>query len=138
MAWDMACLAPESARAFAAYAGGFWEPMIGGCRAPVHLHHAHGFRDRTVPLEGRPLVFLGIPFEMGDVFKALKIWTAVNGCSQHAKKASTEGAFWIKSWTGLEAGSVTLALGPGGHSRPKGWVGLVLDWFEALPEDDTR
>jgi polyhydroxybutyrate depolymerase len=62
MAWDIACLAPESARAFAAYAGGFWEPMTGGCRAPVHLHHAHGFRDRMVPLEGRPLVFLGIPF----------------------------------------------------------------------------
>jgi polyhydroxybutyrate depolymerase len=75
---------------------------------------------------------------MGDVFKGLKIWTAMNGCSQHAKKASTEGAFWIKSWTDCEAGSVTLALGPGGHGRPKGWVALALDWFEALPQHDTR
>lgn len=137
MAWDVACLAPETARAFAAYGGSFWEPMIGECRAPVHLHHAHGFSDRTVPLEGRPFVFFGFPFEQGDVFKGLNIWTTLNGCGQPATKASTKGTFWTKAWTDCEAGSVTLALGPGGHGRPKEWIGLALDWFETLPDSDS-
>ncbi|MEM7613826.1 MAG: polyhydroxybutyrate depolymerase, partial [Pseudomonadota bacterium] len=40
MVWDFACAAPEAATAFAAVAGGFWEPIQQDCVGPVHLHHS--------------------------------------------------------------------------------------------------
>ena len=55
MVWDVACRAPDLARAYAPVAGAFWEPMWESCEGPVDLFHAHGWTDRTVPLEGRPL-----------------------------------------------------------------------------------
>ncbi len=132
MVWEMACEAPDSARGFAALAGTFWEPMRATCAGPVDLHHTHGFTDRTLPLEGRVLPFAGMRFQPIDILTALRLMTGVNGCSQQANTSDTEGAFWVKSWTDCAAGSLTLALSPGGHGMPDGWANLILDWFETL------
>ena len=51
----LACREPEIAAAFAPVAGGFWRPHPEDCAGPVKLLHTHGWRDQTVPLEGRPL-----------------------------------------------------------------------------------
>ncbi|PWE29347.1 hypothetical protein DDZ14_17315 [Maritimibacter sp. 55A14] len=39
MVWDVACLAPDLARAYAPVSGGFWLPMTEECMGPVHLLH---------------------------------------------------------------------------------------------------
>ena len=136
MIWDLACRAPDTANAYAAMSGAFWEPMPAVCFGPVHLHHSHGYADRVVPLEGREAVFFDYPFIMGDVMKSFAMMRDTNGCQERADSNDTDGPYWIKHWTDCtEGGSLTLMLTPGGHGIPKGWSGMVLDWFEALPDD---
>ncbi|MEM9231778.1 MAG: polyhydroxybutyrate depolymerase [Pseudomonadota bacterium] len=134
MVWDFACAAPEAATAFAAVAGGFWEPIQPDCAGPTHLHHSHGFTDPMVPLEGRAVHFEGIDFVQGNILKGLDTWRRENGCEGRADDSLIEGEVWEKRWTACAAGSLTLRLTPGGHGLPDGWTGLVLDWFEALPD----
>ncbi len=133
MVWDLACLAPDSAKAYAAVAGAFWEPMFERCASPVHILHTHGFADRLVPFEGRKSVWNGIDFEQGDVMKAVQVWRRVNGCPEPADIHETEGAGWTKAWSSCADGSIALNLSPVGHQVPEGWADLILDWFEALP-----
>ncbi|MEO1017506.1 MAG: polyhydroxybutyrate depolymerase [Pseudomonadota bacterium] len=132
MIWDFACRSPESAAGFAAVAGGFWEPMVPSCEAPVHLHHTHGFTDNLVPLEGRKILFEGRDYAQGNIFKGLEIWREVNGCPGAADVSSTEDDKWDKDWTSCDAGSLTLRLAPIGHGIPEGWTDMVLDWFEGI------
>lgn len=134
LVWDIACAEPGLAAAYASYAGAFWEPMPESCGGPVHLYHAHGFADRTVPVEGQEMTWYGHDFEMGDVQKALGIWRGSMGCPMKADASDTAGAVWIKRWTACGGGSLTYALGPGNHGRPETWVTDLLDWFEALPD----
>ena len=68
----LACNAPESFPAYAPLAGAFWEPQPTACKGPVKLFQTHGWRDATVPIEGRPL--FGAQFIQGDVFAALDLW----------------------------------------------------------------
>jgi polyhydroxybutyrate depolymerase len=134
MIWDLACRAPDSATAFAAVSGAFWEPLPAFCLGPVHLHHSHGYADRVVPLEGREAVFAGHRFEMGDVMKSFAVLRDTGGCPKRADADDTEGAYWLKTWTECSnGGSLTLMLTAGGHGIPKGWTNIALDWFEALP-----
>ena len=65
LVWYLACAAPRDFAAFAPVAGGFWQPLPETCAGPVKLLHTHGWRDRTVPLEGRPL---RPGLEQGDIF----------------------------------------------------------------------
>ena len=51
----LACAQPDAFPAYAPIAGGFWRPHPVECAGPVKLLHTHGFKDSTVPLEGRPL-----------------------------------------------------------------------------------
>lgn len=131
MVWDFACRSPHSAAGFAAVAGGFWEPMFETCARAVHLHHTHGFKDRLVPLEGRQVTFHDIAFTQGNIFKGLEVWRRVNGCPGGASGVEIAEEFWSKTWADCETGSLTLQLGPGGHSVPGWWIDGVLDWFEA-------
>ena len=130
MVWDIACAAPDTATAYAAVAGAFWEPFVETCAAPVDLHHTHGFKDRMVPLEGRQGVWKGFNFHQGNVLKAVDIWREVNGCTGRADSSVTEDGSWRKLWSGCSAGSIALTVWPGGHGLPKGWSNTVLDWFE--------
>lgn len=133
MVWDAACADPTLAKAYAAAAGGFWEPIQTTCAAPVHLFHTHGFNDRQVPLEGRTVTFNGITFTQGNILKGLDTWRQVNGCTGSAQSRTETD--WIKDWPDCASGSLTLRLTTGGHGLPKGWAMDMLDWFETKTGD---
>lgn len=132
MVWRLACEAPEDFAAFAPVAGGFWRPFPEDCAGPVKLLHTHGWRDGTVPLEGRPL--RGGAAYQGDVFEAMQRWRLENGCAGlKATAFDTDGPFWRRSWTDCAPGTaLEFALHPGGHTVPDGWAEMALDWFEAV------
>ncbi len=133
MIWDVACLKPDTATAYAPISGGFWKPESTDCVGPVDLLHTHGFSDRTVPLEGRPIDTSVLRIVQGDIHAGLLTWRNEMNCAQRATAVDASGPLWRKSWTECEGGSVTFLLGPGGHGAPKGWTSIALDWFEALP-----
>jgi polyhydroxybutyrate depolymerase len=74
-------------------------------------------------------------FVQGNVFDAMGIWRAANGCPSDQPDATrTLGIYAIADWTGCDAASsLSFALHEGGHSIPKGWAQMTVDWFEALP-----
>jgi len=134
MVWDIACLWPKSAAAYASISGGFWKPGSEECAGPVHLLHTHGFSDRIVPLEGRPIFnppFFGV---QSEIDAGLLTFRREMNCAQRATEVDVSGPLWRKEWTECEGGSVTFLLGPGGHGIPTGWTTLALDWFESLPD----
>jgi polyhydroxybutyrate depolymerase len=128
MVWRLACDAPAGHAAFAPVAGTFWEPLPETCRAPVRLLHVHGWTDRMVPLEGRPIP--GTDFVQGDVFAALSVARRSSRCTAQAV-FETMGDFDIRSWTDCaDTAGIAVALHRGGHTVPKGWADFALDWFE--------
>lgn len=131
MASYVACASPGDFAAYAPVGGSFWRPHPEGCAGPVRLLHTHGWRDGTVPLEGRPL---GSGFIQGDVFAAFEIWREANGCEGlRADRFETAGPFWRRAWDACAPGTaLELALFDGGHAVPEGWTDLALDWFEGL------
>lgn len=134
MVWDIACKAPDMARAFAAHAGGFWEPLPDACVGPVRLLHSHGFTDTTLPFEGTKMIWFGYPFEMGGIARGLSIWRRSLGCAIKADHSIAADGIWQKDWTSCDAGGqITLQLLPGGHGRRKGWSEAVLDWLNTPP-----
>lgn len=131
MVWDVACAAPGTAAAYAASAGGFWEPMVPSCEGTVHLHHSHGFKDPMVPFEGRQGEWRGNAFHQGNIAKGIDVWRSTMGCTGRAD--DTEVAeMWVKRWPDCGGGSITLRLWDGGHGMPQGWSTDVIDWFEAI------
>ena len=130
MAWVLACFAPGSARAYAPSAGAFWDTLPTKCEGPVDLFHTHGWNDRTVPLEGRPL--FNDEVYQGDVWESLKILRATNGCaSRQPSRSEIIGDRWWRHWEDCEAGRIDLMLHPGGHGTPSRWAATMMDWFEA-------
>jgi len=134
LAWYLACQDPHLGRAFAPVAGAFWRPhpKSSDCKGPVQLLHTHGWRDGTVPLEGRPLG--GGRIYQGDVFAGLRILREINGCTQlRADKFNTSDRFWRRKWTRcIDGSNLEFALHTGGHGVPKGWAEMAIDWFESL------
>jgi polyhydroxybutyrate depolymerase len=127
----IACDNPTAFAAYAPVAGSFWRPHPTECAAPVRLLHTHGWKDQTVPLEGRPLRS-GVIFQ-GDVWYAMQIWRQTNGCDgMRADSFDTVGDFWIRRWDTCTAqgSALEFALHPGSHGIPKDWSDLALDWFE--------
>ena len=131
LTWYLACRAPDAFAAFAPVAGGFWQPLPTGCAGPVRLLHTHGWRDQTVPLEGRPL---RPGLEQGDIFAGLQVWRRANGCTGlMADRFATDGDHWRRAWDRCAPGTaLELVLHPGGHEVPPGWADLALDWFESV------
>ena len=88
-----------------------------------------------MPLEGRPLRSGQI--YQGDIFVTLQIWRAENGCDLlRPDTFNTDGPFWRRKWEACADGTaLELALHPGAHGIPRGWSEMVIDWFEALPEE---
>jgi len=133
-----ACLAPESFAAYAPLGGNFWRPHPTECAGPVRMLHTHGWRDGTVPLEGRVVNRLPADdpdaFAQGDIFYALNLWRDTNGCRHlKADRFETTGPFWRRAWDRCAEGTaLEFALYPGGHSIPPEWPDLVIDWFEGL------
>jgi len=125
----VACEDPDAFAAYAPVAGSFWRPHPTGCEAPVDLFHTHGWRDKTVPLEGRPLG--GGSIFQGDVWYAMQVWRETNGCEGlRADTFEDIGDFWIRRWDTCIEGNLEFALHPGAHGIPRGWSDLAIDWFE--------
>ncbi|WP_108659355.1 alpha/beta hydrolase family esterase [Acuticoccus kandeliae] len=131
LVWYLACRDADLAALYTPYAGGFWRPIPTTCDGPIRMLHTHGWRDQTVPLEGRPLRDGAI--YQGDIFEGLARWREVNGCDLlRADQFETEGRYWRRRWTSCTAGDLELALWPGGHTPPDAeWAGMAADWVEA-------
>ncbi|MBY6065953.1 polyhydroxybutyrate depolymerase [Leisingera aquaemixtae] len=128
----LACRDPAAFAAYAPVSGAFWRPQPERCAGPVRLLQVHGWSDEVVPLEGR--VLGGGRFEQGDVFAALQVWRAANGCASHApdRAWSAEGLM-RRRWDCGAGADIELVLFDGGHTLPEGWAELMADWFEDLP-----
>ncbi len=131
LVWYLACKEPALGMAYAPIAGGFWRPHPTVCAGPIDLLQTHGWRDRTVPLEGRPL--RGGELVQGDIFEGLQLWRKVDGCDALRPDTFETGAvFWRRSWTICRSGrELSLALHPSDHDDvPKEWAGMARSWFE--------
>jgi polyhydroxybutyrate depolymerase len=125
----VACEAPDAFAAYAPVAGSFWRPHPAQCAGPVRLMHTHGTADRTVPLDGREIM---PGFVQGNVVEAMEIWRQTNGCPEVEGARDRQGIYEVQRWTGcLPATDLRFALHDGGHSIPKGWAQMAMDWFEA-------
>ena len=133
MVWEVACLAPDLARGYAPASGGFWLPATEDCLRPVHMLHTHGFADKIVPLEGRAIHSeeYDVTITQADIWQGLMLWRRENECPRNAAEHDTTEGLWRKRWT-CEHGSLEIILHQGGHSFPKGWSTMALDWFESL------
>ncbi|MDK3074886.1 PHB depolymerase family esterase [Sedimentitalea sp. JM2-8] len=131
----LACAKPDAFAAYAPVAGGFWRPIPATCAGPIRLFHTHGWKDATVPLEGRYL--RNKRFQQGDIFAGLELWRAANACPDEKPSAYSEtGPFWRRVWSDCAPGSaLELALFAGGHTVPDGWADMVLGWFESQPRN---
>jgi polyhydroxybutyrate depolymerase len=125
----VACQAPDAFAAYAPVAGSFWLPQPTSCAGPVRLLHTHGKADQTVPLLGREIM---PGFVQGNVFKAMETWRLADGCpSAEADETVQLGIYTILHWTDCQPGTdLRFALHEGGHSIPKGWAQMAVDWFE--------
>ncbi|MFQ6551796.1 alpha/beta hydrolase family esterase [Aestuariibius insulae] len=138
----LACAAPETFAVYLPVGGSFWRPHpdMASCGGPVRLLHTHGWTDGTVPLEGRLL--RGESWQdadavvQGDVFYAMEIWRATNGCAQSRPDTDrfvTDDYYLRRAWMECSEGSaLELAIFPGGHTVPRGWADFALDWVEAF------
>ncbi|MDD9910575.1 MAG: prolyl oligopeptidase family serine peptidase [Ahrensia sp.] len=128
----VACADPKAFAAFAPVAGSFWRPHPTDCSGQVRLLHTHGWRDTTVPLEGRPL--RGGAIFQGDVWLAMQIWRAENGCKNLRPDSFEIGEqFWRRKWESCDPGTaLEFALHASAHGIPRGWATMVIDWFEGL------
>jgi polyhydroxybutyrate depolymerase len=125
----VACQAPDAFAAYAPVAGSFWLPQPTSCAGPVRLLHTHGKADQTVPLLGREIM---PGFVQGNVFKAMETWRLADGCpSAEADETVKLGIYKVQHWTNCQPGTdLRFALHEGGHSIPKGWAQMAVDWFE--------
>jgi polyhydroxybutyrate depolymerase len=134
LTWYLACQDPAVAAAYVPVAGAFWRPhpVASDCAGPVRMLHTHGWRDETVPLEGRPLRNGAIL--QGDVFYSLGVMRELNGCTQlRADGYQTDDNYWVRWWTRCEPGTaLRFALHTGGHTIPPGWAEMAIDWFEEV------
>ncbi|KIC37175.1 alpha/beta hydrolase family esterase [Leisingera sp. ANG-M7] len=128
----LACRDPAAFAAYAPVSGAFWRPQPERCAGPLRLLQVHGWRDEVVPLEGR--VLGGGRFEQGDVFAALEVWREANACTFHAPdRAWSTGGLMRRRWDCGPGADIELVLFDGGHMVPKGWAGLMAEWFEDQP-----
>lgn len=127
-----ACEDPDLAKAYAPVAGAFWWPHPQDCNGPVRLLHTHGWRDQTVPLEGRPIRDTGI--RQGDVHMAMMQWREENGCAKlRPDQFVIDGPFWRRIWIQCDPGTaLEFVLHSGGHEVPGDWATLAMNWFESL------
>ncbi|AHD00534.1 alpha/beta hydrolase family esterase [Leisingera methylohalidivorans] len=128
----LACSDPAAFAAYAPVSGAFWRPQPETCKGPVRLLQVHGWRDGVVPLEGR--ILGGGRWEQGDVFAGLEVWREANGCTSHAPTtALRKDGLLRRRWDCGPGARIDLVLFDGGHTLPKGWAGLMADWFEDEP-----
>ena len=136
MVYYLACDAPDTFSAYVPVSRvGSGVRTRRPANGPVRMFHTHGWTDNVVPLEGAAI------WEVADSIKAtsfagLEIWRVANGCVDTKPSGlwSTTDQFMRRYWTGCaEGGALEFALFPGGHTVPKGWADMMVDWYEGLP-----
>lgn len=133
MASYAACADPDGFAAYAPVAGAFWVPVPARCAGPVDLFHTHGWTDTVVPLEGRVLRddAAGGLFAQADIWQAMQVWRAANGCRPDPESHDRTGPFMRRDWTECDSGKrIGFALFDGGHAVPQGWTDMMIDWVE--------
>lgn len=134
----LACATPDAFAAYVPVAGAFWRTHPEGCNGPVRLLHTHGWRDTTVPLEGRVVRGEDVndpnAFTQGDVFHAMRLWRRENSCFQlRGDRFDMTDPFWRRAWDRCAPGTaLELALFDGGHTVPNGWAEMMVDWLATL------
>lgn len=132
----VACFSPDLFAAYAPVGGNLWRPHPDHCTAPVKMLHTHGWRDGVVPIEGRLLRGEGLTnpdaLIQGDAFRAMELFRVANECVNHKPdRFDISEQFWRRAWDRCAQGSaLEFALHTGGHSVPKGWAEMALEWFE--------
>ncbi len=131
MSWRIVCDRPETAAAYAPISGLMWRPLPEVCAGPAKLLHTHGWADPVVPMEGRSVA--GGRITQGDLFVGLNLLRDAFACrADPPTDTELRGGYWRRAWTNCAPGAhLELAIHPGGHSIPKGWSKMALDWFEA-------
>ena len=136
MAAYVACLNPTHFSAYAPIGGNLWRPHPEACEGPVRMLHTHGWSDGVVPIEGRLLRGEGLTnpdsLIQGDSFHAMELFRVANDCANHKPDRFDIGeTYWRRAWERCADGSaLEFALHRGGHSVPKGWAAMALEWFE--------
>ncbi|MEM7525130.1 MAG: polyhydroxybutyrate depolymerase, partial [Pseudomonadota bacterium] len=133
MTWRVACDAPKSFAAYAPIAGLLWRPLPASCAGPVRMQHTHGWSDPVVPIEGRSVA--SGRFTQGDLFKGFEVLRRASQCAKDDPDDYAEtGPYLIRRWTTCAKGhELEMTLHPGGHTIPKGWTTIAIDWFERAP-----
>lgn len=126
--WEIACLRPEMAAAYAIHGASYGGPVPERCRAPVRFLQSHGRRDRIVPFSG-PMM-QGPQQVAADVGAAMRMMARTNRCGRDLERERLRG-FDRRRWTDCAPGAKLDRLShEGGHSWPAAWLSAVLDWFE--------
>lgn len=139
LAWETACLSPDTAAAYAPRNGGFYTSLPEACRAPFRLLHVHSRTDDGWPLVG-PLESPpgAAPMPIQDT---LQLASDTLGCegSEPVVEGMPEGHQAVV-WRGCgEGAELALVLHDNGNLTTAETVGLVLDWFlpDHLPPEGT-
>lgn len=129
MAWLLACEAGDQLAGMVSVAGALRRPNSTDCRGLVGLPimQVHGFRDVTVPFEGR-----GIRnWHQGSVWDSLEFARNANQCRSNPDRIVIEEGLRYRVWDeSCGSARVRLDIHDGAHGIPPGWAGRARKFFE--------
>ncbi len=130
MIWNIACRQPGLFSAYAALAGGFWEPSPAACSGEgVDLIHVHGLNDATVPIGGRSL--RGGAFRQSDIRRDWRIWLDENGCSARPSGVDVLAGRSCQVWRGCaKPQALSLCTHESGHEIHDSDLEVVWSFVE--------
>lgn len=109
--WTLACERSDAFAAFIPMSGTFWAPVPPTCKGRVaNIVHFHGDKDRTVPLNGRPVAGT----HQGSVPKALAMYRSFGGFS--APRSINLDELRCENSANAASKIVNFCLYSGGHS----------------------
>ena len=109
--WTLACDRSASFAGFIPMSGTFWAPIPATCKGPVaSIVHFHGSKDRTVPLQGRPVR----ETHQGSVFEALEMYRSYGNFK--AAQSKSYAGLECQISTNRKGNILNFCLYDGGHS----------------------
>jgi polyhydroxybutyrate depolymerase len=129
MAWYVACAEGTRYAGYAAVAGAFWEPYVGGCVTPLpDLFHVHGLTDDVVPLDG-----LVLPDAIeGSTWESFALLRDFSGCAGALEPEPSEEDGLECSVQACGGASQEICLHPGGHGVDPRWIERAWRHLAAL------
>ena len=127
MVWNLACAMSDRFAGFIPISGTFWLEPPETCAGPVaSIIHIHGTRDRTVPLNGRPIG----PTHQGEVGAALEMYRDYGNFEPLGP--ATYGDLQCTEEDNPEGDILTFCLFGGGHSFRTEFVRFGWERLEKL------